>query len=469
MFRFIIPPFLQYFIDAVQGDFNANPRARAATWPSLFVGLLSMTFAGLAGFFGYPLYLELISSLDLATYAISRLLAYIVVFIVSGSIFTLSQHAAMYIAEKKDFAASRIQSGKFSRIIIFLVIVMLLDAGMNYGGQRLRLNTQRADTTEEKAGRQFVFARQVELDAVTNDIYRLQHPKEIGCAGDLACRKTCPVSPLGAVHASTGTLTRFGKPMLAELNEKKLALETERKADKDLFFTSVSAGLHSADVRSTSREAVSYTWIAFLYILMIFGSVLSAGFVLDFEEAAGILPDYDHLCEEEQHRVERLKDRRERAKDMRIHAASLRVQKKEVAASARRDQRRQTMRHTNNPKIEPIPYPHRSSNGNGNGIRNMYPGNGEDQAGNAALSIVPETVVETVTVPIGYETVKRSKNGGNPMNGNRGRENGETVTVETVANGYKITCRNCGKKTVKRSPRARFCSDRCRLENHRAG
>jgi len=40
----------------------------------------------------------------------------------------------------------------------------------------------------------------------------------------------------------------------------------------------------------------------------------------------------------------------------------------------------------------------------------------------------------------------------------------ETVTVSTVENGYEITCSHCQTVATMKSPRAKYCSDACRME-----
>lgn len=40
---------------------------------------------------------------------------------------------------------------------------------------------------------------------------------------------------------------------------------------------------------------------------------------------------------------------------------------------------------------------------------------------------------------------------------------GDTVTFN-IGDGFPITCANCGKSSVKKSPKAKYCDEDCRYE-----
>ena len=45
-------------------------------------------------------------------------------------------------------------------------------------------------------------------------------------------------------------------------------------------------------------------------------------------------------------------------------------------------------------------------------------------------------------------------------------EKGESyLGVHTHSKGYLISCANCGKEAVKKSPRAKYCSTACRIRS----
>lgn len=47
-----------------------------------------------------------------------------------------------------------------------------------------------------------------------------------------------------------------------------------------------------------------------------------------------------------------------------------------------------------------------------------------------------------------------------------GKDNTNRPNGNRTNGGYEIECKNCGKQTVKKSPRAKYCSDICRIQYH---
>ena len=130
----LVPRFLRNFTDGLKGDFNDHPEARAYIWPMFFVGFLSLGLAFYAAHLGYPLYVELLEDT-----AAPMAFAAVLVFLVSGVIYTCSQILGMYIVENRKHGISRTDGGRIQWIALLLFFMISYDLFMNHGGQTLRL------------------------------------------------------------------------------------------------------------------------------------------------------------------------------------------------------------------------------------------------------------------------------------------------------------------------------------------
>lgn len=307
----LFPDWLRFRAMALRGDFDKHPGARAASGPMARAGWVTVFFAFLAAGMGFPLYKDLILSIvngldsDLPLFwviskgAWAGLITLVCVSWVSGSINSFQTSAAMYRAENKRFAHSRVNSDQYKRYIYFLVFMGLVDMSMNFGGRFVRLKTEHKEGIEQAAGAEFVFDRIDDLNRLYADIEQIEHPK--GCNGHYACKKNsvCPKHPGGSIHNPGGKLTSFGNSLLKEKKATLANLEYQYNADKEAHIT--VRGTRTSTVKEIGglKKYLNYVWIIVIYFAMWQANLVKAGAILSFEAAAKVLPDYHAILEQD--------------------------------------------------------------------------------------------------------------------------------------------------------------------------
>lgn len=333
-----IPRFLQNFADGLRGDFNKQPEARSYIWLAVFTGTLMMGLAVYAGFLGLPLYQQMLANTSAPT-----LFAILLVLLVCGTIFTANQVVGMYLVEKAKFGVSRTNGGRILWIFSLMVIMLSFDIFMNHGGEKLRNTNYEGQQMAAAAGQSFSYSRQPQLDAITQDIERLQHPKAHNCKGWTACKSTCPLVAGGSAHDPNGSLTRFGRKGLVSLQEKAAALEAERAEDKARFMLASGAQVQQVATIAAQKKTASKWVVLGIYLVMIVASIVLAALDLAFEEAAGIGMDYDKLEAQQTEREERISARRKRRANNRKDRRQRNELDNKSQASMRRQERRQKL------------------------------------------------------------------------------------------------------------------------------
>ncbi|MCB0375443.1 MAG: hypothetical protein KDD04_05955 [Sinomicrobium sp.] len=507
----LVPRFLRNFIDAIRGDFNDHPEARSYTWAMVFVGFLSLGLALYAAHLGYPLYVEMLEYT-----AAPVIFAALLVSLVSGVIYTCSLIIGMYIVEIRKYGVSRTDGGRIQWLALLLLFMVSYDIFMNHGGQTTRLIKSKGNDIEQATSLQFSFARQGELDGLTSDIYKLEHPKESGCKGHLACRLTCPVNPRGSAHNPSGSLTRFGKELLTDKKAEKAKIEAERQIALDRFNTGAASALSEAEAVAEKKDQASKWTVLGLYLVMFLACMASASIDLAFEDAAGIALDYNALAEDQLERAQRQRDE----KDRRLQEQKKRQNDRKIIARQRAKERREMRRnglkpgkYSANLEQSPTPeinYPNvKSKKGeydekiseleamiselmNKPGAEPKQEKKGKPAPDSDHLAEV-EASLEEVRNELNETKEQLLKERMSRLNGQDSngqnlngkavhnstveqigfkRSNGsgdrlktvETVTVSTVENGYEIICEHCQTVATMKSPRAKYCSDACRME-----
>lgn len=487
----LVPRFLRNFTDGLKGDFNDHPEARAYIWPMFFVGFLSLGLAFYAAHLGYPLYVELLEDT-----AAPQVFASVLVFLVSGVIYTCSQILGMYIVENRKHGISRTDGGRIQWIALLLFFMISFDIFMNHGGQTIRLVKSKGSDIQAATSSQFSFARQGELDGLTNDIYKLEHPKEVGCKGHLACRLTCPINPRGSAHNPSGSLTRFGKELLTDKKAEKAKIEAERQTALDRFNTGAASALSEAEAVADKKDRASKWTVLGLYLVMFLACTAGAALDLAFEDAAGIALDYNALAEDQLERAQRQRDDKER----RIQEQKKRQNDRKIIARQRAKERREMRRNGLKPgryAESKISYP--TIKGTDSQVADkvaelesmlseLLDKKNNEEKGKPAPDSDHLSEIKSYAEDLRKELnetkeqlikERQERLNGQKLNGQTvhnstvetigfKRSNGpktvETVTVSTVGNGYEIVCEHCKTPTTMKSARAKYCSDACRME-----
>lgn len=334
----LFPRFLRYFFMGIRGDFNRFPAALSVIWPMFFTGFVSMILAFIAAGMGFPLYKDLMLSIfeqeNLAFWY-----ALIAVILITGGIYTLQQNAGLYKAEKSDFGISRISKGQFYKILWVLILLVVADGAMNWGGRKTKLDNEFSTDFEEANGDDFVYTKQARIEQLSTWIEQLNTAK--GCKGHSACKNSgvCPYEGKGAAHIPGGKLTKFGSAMLRKYTEERgllseLALSAEQQYNK---LRGVKTG--TVEAVGWTKKYLNYLWLVVIYILMFVLCIVSAGYMLIVEKESGILPKYDQLLTEENEAIARQRMRRTESKNKTNEYTMAELQKMERSRSMQRDKR----------------------------------------------------------------------------------------------------------------------------------